>query len=135
MLLHLFGALLTLSTAPGTRVVSHDSLPAGSVTGKVTSTDGTPLVDARVTVVEAGRSVSTNAEGVYLIAGLPTGRYTFSYSAIGYAPHARRVTLNEAPLSMDVALKPSLVELPPLQVTSTPTATDPLSSPQPTAVI
>jgi iron complex outermembrane receptor protein len=135
MLLHLVGALLALSTAPGTRVVPTDSLPAGSVTGKVTSTDGTPLVDARVTVVEAGRSVSTNAEGVYLIAGLPTGSYTLSYSAIGYAPHARRVNLSEAPLSMDVALKPSLVELPPLQVTSTPTATDPLTSPQPTAVL
>lgn len=133
MLLHLFGALLALSTAPG--IVPADSLPAGSVSGKVTSTDGTPLVDARVTVVEAGRSVSTGAEGIYLISGLPTGSYTLSYSAIGYAPHARRVTLSEAPLSMDVALKPSLVELPPLQVTSTPTATDPLSSPQPTAVI
>ncbi|HWA15695.1 MAG TPA: TonB-dependent receptor, partial [Gemmatimonadales bacterium] len=135
MLPHLFGALLALSTAPGTRVVPPDSLPAGTVSGKVTSTDGTPLVDARVTVVEAGRSVSTNAAGQYLIANLPTGSYTLSYSAIGYAPHARRVTLTEAPLSMDVALKPSLVELPPLQVTSTPNATDPLSSPQPTAVI
>lgn len=135
MLSSLFGALLALSSPPAYPVVPHDSLPIATVSGRVTSTDGTPLVDARVTVVEAGRSVNTNAEGQYSIASLPTGSYTFSYSAIGYAPHARRVQVAAAPLTMDVALKPSLVELPPIQVTSTPNATDPLSSPQPTAVI
>jgi iron complex outermembrane receptor protein len=135
MLPSLFGALLALSTASGPVPVPADSLPGARVSGTVTSTDGTPLVAARVTVIEAGRTVETDAEGKYLFANLPNGSYTFSYSAIGYAPHARRVQLNDAPLSMDIALKRSLVELAPIQVTSTPNATDPLTSPQPTAVI
>ena len=39
------------------------------------------------------------------------------------------------PSTQDFTLKPSLVELAPIQVTSTPNATDPLASPQPTAVL
>jgi iron complex outermembrane receptor protein len=106
------------------------------LSGRITSTaDSTPITGARVAVVEAGRTVLTDPAGRYVITSLPAGTYLVSVSAIGFAPQARRVRLTDQPLALDVALKPSLVELPPLQVTSTPGATDPLTSPQPTAVL
>ncbi len=135
MLLHLFGALLTLSAAPHPRSATADSSRSATISGRVTATDGTPLAEARIVVVEAGRAISTDLEGRYALPNLPNGSYTIAFSAIGYAPQAHRVRLTDAPQVLDIALKPSLVELPPIQVTSTPNATDPLVSPQPTAVL
>jgi len=137
MLVSVLGALLLSSAAPAPNAASvPDSAAAPALSGRITSAaDSTPLVDARVTVVEAGRTVTTDPEGKYRITGLPTGVYVVSVSAIGFAPQARRVRFTDRELALDFVLKPSLVELPPLQVTSTPGATDPLSSPQPTAVL
>ena len=105
------------------------------ISGRITSIAVLPLPDARVAVVEAGRSVTTDADGRYAITNLPNGTYTLSITAIGYAPAVRRVVLAGQDVTLDAVLKVSLVELAPIQVTSTPTATDPLVSPQPTAVL
>jgi iron complex outermembrane receptor protein len=110
-------------------------LPGGTVTGRVTTPTGAAIVEARVAVVELGRVTRTDAEGRYRIPDLPTGSYTLSVSAIGFKPVLRRFTAGEADQTIDVTLTESLIELPPLQVTSTPNATDPLTSPQPTAVL
>ncbi|HWA59342.1 MAG TPA: TonB-dependent receptor [Gemmatimonadales bacterium] len=127
------GASLAITPMPGGPA---DSTAAPGLTGRVTSTaDSTPIVGARVTVVEAGRTVLTDPEGKYRITALPAGTYVVSVSMIGFAPQARRVQLGSDLRTLDFALVPSLVELPPIQVTSTPGATDPLSSPQPTAVL
>ena len=58
-----------------------------------------------------------------------------SFSAIGYAPQVHRVTLADEDVTLDVELKPSLVELPDLQVTAAPVATTSLTSPQPVSVL
>lgn len=135
MLAHVLGALLAASPIFSS-VVSSDSGAVPALSGRITSTaDGSPLAEARVTVVEAGRTVTTDPEGKYRLTGLPTGVYVVSVSSIGFAPQARRVRLTAQEVTLDFALKPSLVELPPIQVTSTPGATDPLTSPQPTAVV
>lgn len=134
MLAHLLGALL--ATGPMSSPAIPDSGTAPALSGRITSTaDGSGLTEARVTVVEAGRTVTTDPEGKYRIAGLPTGNYLISVSSIGFAPQARRVQLGNQEITLDFGLRPSLVELPPIQVTSTPGATDPLTSPQPTAVV
>ena len=148
MLSCLIGALLATSapssvpivfppaaTTPPVSSTAGDSLIAPVLSGRVTSTEGAAIAEARVTVVEAGRSVSTDPEGRYRISGLPGGSYVVSVSSIGFAPQAHRVRLTDQETVLDFALKPSLVELPPIQVTSTPGATDPLTSPQPTAVV
>ena len=134
MLASLTSALLAL-TAFSTPLQPAASLPGATVAGRVTSTDGTPLFAARIAVVEAGRVVLTDVEGRYTVPGLPAGVFTFSVSAIGYAPQVRALRLANQDLNQDFTLKPSLVELPPIQVTATTSTIDPLVSPQPTAVI
>ncbi len=112
------------------------SLPTAALSGRITSTaDGQPITEARVAVVEAGRAVTTGPDGHYRLAELPSGTYTVAVSAIGYAPQVRRIVIGDVDRTLDFALKPSLIELPTIQVTSTPSASDPLSSPQPTAVV
>jgi iron complex outermembrane receptor protein len=148
MLSSILGALLALSAPPrspitllakatplSARLISGDSLAAPALSGRITSTEGAAIPEAQVTVVEAGRTVTTDPEGKYRITGLPGGVYVVSVSSIGFAPQARRVRLTDQETVLDFSLKPSLVELPPIQVTSTPGATDPLTSPQPTAVV
>ncbi|MBK8003199.1 MAG: TonB-dependent receptor [Gemmatimonadetes bacterium] len=110
-------------------------LPGGAVTGRVTAEGGAPVVEARVSLVELGRQARTDVGGRFQFPGIPSGSYTLSVSAIGFKPVLRRVVVADADQVINLTLTESLVELPPIQVTSTPSATDPLSSPQPTAVV
>ena len=108
---------------------------ASTLTGRVTDTTGTPLEQVRVTVLEAERSTLTGADGRYELTGLPTGTYGVSFALVGYAPQIRRVTLVEGEVTLDVTMRPTLIELQELQVTATPLATTSLTSPQPTSVM
>jgi iron complex outermembrane receptor protein len=132
-------ALTTLALAAAARPAlgSGDPGPAtsGRIAGRVTDTTGAPLAEARVKIVELGRSVTTDADGHYSLLSVPSGTYQVSFAHIGYAPQIRRVTVGNADVSLDVVLKESAIELSEVQVTATPTATDPLLSPQPTAVL
>ncbi|HEX2217414.1 MAG TPA: TonB-dependent receptor [Gemmatimonadales bacterium] len=109
--------------------------PPRTLSGRVADPGGRPLFQARVTVLEANRSALTDLEGRFEVVGLPSGTYGVSFSAIGYAPLVRRVTLDEEDVVPEVELKPSLVELPDLQVTAAPVATTSLASPQPVSVL
>jgi iron complex outermembrane receptor protein len=109
--------------------------PARTLSGRVTDPGGKPLLQARVTVLEANRTTTTDPEGHYSVPDLPSGTYGVSFSAIGYAPQVVRVTLADEDVTLDVSLKPSLVELPDLQVTAAPGATTGLTSPQPVSVL
>ena len=109
--------------------------PARTLSGHVTDPSGRPLPQSRVTVLEMNRTAATDVEGHYTIADLPSGTFSVSFSAIGYAPQVRRVTLGDEDITLDVELKPSLVELPDLQVTAAPVATTSLTSPQPVSVL
>ncbi len=133
-LLHAAAIGTALASAQPFRATDPD--PSQTLSGRVTAVDGgAAIMAARILVVEAGRSVETDADGRYTIPALPRASYTVSVSAIGFAPQVRRLTIADAPATADFTLKASLVELPALQVTSTPTASDPLTSPQPTAVL
>ena len=127
-------AAALLATTPGARELAAPAPPARTLSGRVTDPSARPLYQARVTVLEANRSTTTDLEGHYTIPGLPSGTYGVSFSAIGYAPQVHRVTLTED-VTLDVTLKPSLVELPELQVTASPLATTSLTSPQPVSVL
>jgi iron complex outermembrane receptor protein len=108
---------------------------ASTLSGQVTDTTGAPLELVRVTVLEAERTVMTNLDGRYLIEDLPTGTYAISFALVGYAPQVRHVTLTEGDVTLDIQLRPTLIELQELQVTATPLATTSLTSPQPTSVM
>jgi len=105
------------------------------LSGLVTDTAGTPLGLVRVTVLEANRHTVTSPEGRYEIAGLPTGTYAVSFALVGYAPQVHRVTLRAGEVTLDVTLRPTLIELQELQVTASAIATTSLTSPQPTSIM
>jgi iron complex outermembrane recepter protein len=108
---------------------------AATLSGRLTGPDGMPIADARVEVVEVHRHVTTDADGRYRVAGLPSGVYRVSFSAIGFRPVVRRVTIADQDVTLDVSLSPSVVEIPALQVTASPLATSALESPQPLSVL
>ncbi len=131
----LMAAALLAATPGAGELAAPAPPPARALSGRVTDLSGEPLLQARVTVLEANRTTTTDLEGHYTIPGLPSGTYDVSFSAIGYAPQVRRVTLPDEDVTLDVELKPSLVELPDLQVTASPLATTSLTSPQPVSVL
>lgn len=81
--------LLSLSTALGAWAQAN----TGSISGRVTDAknDGLP----GVTVLIEGTSVggSTNADGTYMITGVPTGPQTLVISFVGYATARQPVTV------------------------------------------
>lgn len=105
------------------------------LSGRVADTTGAPLPQVRVTVLEINRTTLTDLEGRYTLTGLPSGTYGVSFALVGYAPVVRRVALAEGTVTLDVTLRPTLVELPELQVTASALATTTLTSPQPTSVL
>jgi iron complex outermembrane receptor protein len=123
--------LLTLALHAPT---PHAAAPH-TVVGTVTDSAGTPVADARLTLVEVGRSVTTSVEGRFAIAGVNPGRYHLSVSAIGYAPQVEPIVVGDSDLTVRLTLKRSVVELEALQVTATPNATTLLNSPQPVSAL
>jgi iron complex outermembrane receptor protein len=117
--------------------VAAPSLPSevGVLNGHVRGPDGAPITGARVTVVETRRTTLTDAEGRYTLTDLPNGSFRVTFAAVGFAPQLHAITLTDDPLTVDVVLKASLVELSDIQVTAGPSGTDPLSSPQPTSAV
>lgn len=121
-------------------VLAGSSIPAPipdafALRGRVTDSSGVPLAEVRVIILEASRSTRTNADGRYLLSSVPDGTYGVSFSAIGYRPRVIRVTIRGQDVNVDVALTPTIVELPAIQTTATPLATSALESPQPLAVL
>ena len=97
--------------------------PVAAITGVVTDTAGSPLGDVRVTIVEANRSTRTDAQGRFSFVQLARGTYGISFARIGYAPQVLRVQLGDADMELQVTMVATLIELPPIQVTSSPLAT------------
>ncbi len=100
--------------------------PRQSLTGTVIDSEGQPVAEARVVVVEADRVVLTDARGAFRFAELAAGRYTLEVTRPGY--EARLVTV-DAPGSVDVTLRPSPLPVQALTVTVTRGALSPLRSP------
>ncbi|WP_255246086.1 S8 family serine peptidase [Halolamina sp. CBA1230] len=77
------------------------------IDGTVTNTDGTPLVDATVTV-DNGAETTTNETGQYLVRTLP-GTYNVTVSEFGYETANTTVSVNDSLLATrDVSLAPTL---------------------------
>ncbi|MBA3521496.1 MAG: TonB-dependent receptor [Gemmatimonadales bacterium] len=125
-----------LAAVPAALGAADNAPPlAPALMGRVTDTTGVALAQVRVTILEANRSTATDAEGHYTISSLPSGTYAVAFALVGYAPQVRRVTIQDADLTLDVVLRATLIELPEVQVTASPIATTSLTSPQPTSVL
>ena len=118
--------------------VSATSTPrsdAWTLSGRVTDPGGRPIAQAIVRIVELQRTATSDDSGKYSITQIPPGRYTISIRVIGYAPLLRKVSVGAADATLDVTLKPSVIELPAIQVSASAEATSALNSPQPIAVV
>jgi iron complex outermembrane receptor protein len=124
-----------LAVAPRPAYPASSPAPARTLTGRVTDTTGAALADVRVRVLEAGRGTTTDIEGKFTLAEVPSGTYGVAFSRIGYAPIVQRVTVGAEDVGLEVSMRPSAVELPEVQVTASPNATTALTSPQPTSVL
>lgn len=96
--------------------------------GRVTSTGGEPVLDARITVTNTetaeSRSARTSANGTYVIVGLNPGPYNVQATRVGLAPGQRSVRLLVGQrASLDFSLVPAAVTLSTVTVQSSNTST------------
>jgi len=109
--------------------------PAGPpIVGTVTDTAGTPLPNAQVIVTEVGRVTTTDAEGAFTVRGVPAGVYHLNALLVGFAPAHVVVAVPDSgsPVRVDITMRHAAVRLQSVQVTATPTGTDPLNITQST---
>jgi Ca-activated chloride channel family protein len=103
-------ALLVAAAAP---------LPApGRIEGWVKDQAGAPIANAQVFIVSTAYSALTDAQGRYLISGLPPGRYDMRAAFVGYRPVVVRGTTvtSGQTTRQDFALEASVVEVAALEV-------------------
>ncbi len=111
------------------------SLTGGdTLSGRVADRDGRPVAGAMVVVSELHRVALTRADGAFLFAAVPAGRYTVTVRAPGFAPLARAVAVS-GPTSLILSLGRTLLWLEPVTVTATRAPLDIGSSPLPTAAL
>src|SRR5712692_3779171 len=93
-------AVILLAGAGRLGVAQQD---LGSITGRVTDkTTGTGLPGVRILLLNTPRSTSTNAEGRYVLAGVPAGVHQVRVSTIGYAAQTQSVTASAgSPATLD----------------------------------
>jgi iron complex outermembrane recepter protein len=119
-------------------LVAAQPLPAqvegSSIEGFVEAADGGPLRGAVVAESSTGRTVLTDRDGRFSVAGVATPT-TLRVSAMGYAPISVRIPTpaagGSAPLR--ITLEASPLALAGIQVTATPSGRDPLAVARPTS--
>jgi TonB-linked SusC/RagA family outer membrane protein len=101
--------------------------PPGTVGGTVRSAEGTPLGSVQIMVEGGGRRLGgfTNADGRYMIPGVPPGAYTVTATMIGYGTAQREgVTVQSgAVTTADFELRTQVLGLAELVVTGVTEAT------------
>jgi len=91
--------------------------PAGTIRGRVID-DATQQPLARVTVAVGSRGALTQADGRYLITGVPAGTGTLRVRMLGYAPATRPITVvGGQTVVVDLALTAQAVQLADIVVT------------------
>lgn len=101
-------ALLALVLA----VPAAAQAPAGRIAGRVTGEDARPLVNARVSILALGRAVLTDADGRYILTGVPAGTHTIVVEYVGYETKTLAgVVVSGDLVALDVSLEPQAIEV------------------------
>jgi len=117
---------------PRSERVVATATASDSIRGRVADSTGVPIDAARVTIVELSRAASTNAQGAFVFADVPAGRYTLVARRLGYASVSRTITVGAGDrTSFDLRLPLILGDLEPVVVTATRDVLDPSRSPLP----
>jgi len=78
---------------PGATNYIGPEASVGSVKGRVTGLDYTPLMSALVLTIPGYRGAQTNSQGDYLIEDIQAGQYQIFCAPPGYAPDTLQVTV------------------------------------------
>ncbi len=90
----------------------------GKITGKVTDkVTGQPIPGVTITIPDLNIAASTDANGTYLLKGLPKGEYLIQATSIGYASETKVADLGNT-YSVDFKLSTSNYELSDVIVTA-----------------
>jgi iron complex outermembrane recepter protein len=73
----------------------NDEAEAGSIQGKITTTDNQPAAYVTVGLKEINRFTSTNEQGFFLIKNVKPGNYTLLVSMTGLQPQEKQVSVKE----------------------------------------
>jgi iron complex outermembrane receptor protein len=89
----------------------------GTISGRVTDTEGQPVAGASVRIEAQFLSATTDADGRYRLVRVPPGTHTVLVRMIGYRPATREVALGPgAEVRLDVALEATPLRLAPIDV-------------------
>ena len=133
-------ALLSITLAPvevanaAPRLGERIAPIAPMVSGVVQDSSAAPLPNVQVILSALNRVTTTDAEGRFVFRGIPAGTYHLSAILIGYASAHSPVTVPDSGETVHVVLtmRRTLLRLSTVQVTATPTGTDPLNIAQST---
>lgn len=92
----------------------------GTVSGKVTGTNGDPVIGANVFLTGTTMGAATDLDGNYKIERVPSGTYTVRASAVGFKPQEVSVTVSDgAVTAQDFTLEEDILNLSDVVVTGT----------------
>ncbi len=99
-----------------------------AIIGTVTDASGLPLGNVEVRVSVVNRSAHTNNDGKFVVRALPAGTYHLDVLRIGYTAQHILVVVpeNGADVTVNIVMMPATVRLSSVNITATPTGTDPL---------
>lgn len=104
-----------------------------SVIGVVKDSSGAPLANVQVVASGSNRSALTDERGEFLLQGLPAGTYHLDLVRIGYASAHQVVTVpSTGEVRVAIVMHVATVRLSSVNVTATPTGSDPLDVTQAT---
>jgi iron complex outermembrane recepter protein len=117
-------ALSALALLVATALPALAEFRAGAATleGIVRAADGSPLPHADVTVLGTRRGTTTDAGGLFFLRDLTPGRYRLEITMLGYRSVTREVEvgIGDAVVRLEVAMEPTPLSIPGVQVTATP---------------
>lgn len=121
------------STADSTPPLRRD-LSASAIIGTVRDSSGAPLGNVQVVVSSTNRVALTNDRGEFVLRNLSAGTYHLDLIRIGYTSQHQVVTVpaTGADVRIAITMQVATVRLSNVNVTATPTGTDPLNVTQAT---
>ncbi|PEN04995.1 hypothetical protein CRI93_14130 [Longimonas halophila] len=95
-------------------------IQTGTLTGRVTQTDGTPLPGVQVVLQGTPIGTTTDTEGRYTIEDIEAGTYTVRATFLGYAPAQAEVTIEaDATVEQNFELREDVMQMEGAIVTGT----------------
>src|ERR1700761_3946822 len=98
--------LLLLFTAFGLRAQQ-----TYSISGMVNDDKGQPLPGATVFLTNTKIATSSDVSGHFVLSQLPAGPYELAVNLLGFDPYIQLVKIENAPLTINIKLKESSIEL------------------------